>query len=680
MTKQSSKVAYPNKNPISDNDYLGGTNGDTIKKETKSFQLSDLRNYLLQGLDPEIGGTLKITEIVYSGVLTTPEAVANQLNPLKIVLPYEIVIFNVNGDKYQLKLQDVTIGILQTAISSTDFIALSLVAENLAGGISTYKGYNDATGREEHYSIDSVGFSITKELDVDLNETGLILLEQIEQTHLGTGLKIYKGYNSTTKKQEFRTIKTESKGVGITIIDDIAIVAETINISASKINSNNLEIIKDVDGTININNVDSEALAFQVNNTYTGDDELGTITKPFKDIPQALVAYVGSGTNIAPENDGVQIKVQAGDPYNFTGNFVYKNLNIEFDGAIVNSTPSSGDWLLDKDSISDIDSTIKITLNNGARINLNKKGVKIKGNTISSPTLTKTVEILGDGTGTIYNVPDSIVVSPSTKTIFSVNYESTVGFNAFGVLTVHNVGLISPNAPIYMKGGSQFMSMFDCNIEYGTITLANINIETSPFIQVGGTITERGNVLTIYQVTGANINKLYRLSNTSSTLFQEDLKIQGGSFEYIFSNETGALYPRLDISNLRISNVVNTGFNDSSVIWDNVLIRNSALNICPIDYTKIRLTPSATNIINNQLVETLPEYSSKSSAVSAGLFKGCAFIKSTIVDADDLIAGVEYKITTAGLPSLGTVGDYFTATGSETGTGVGTLYQREIII
>ena len=104
MTAIKNKIAYSDKNPISDNDFLVGTNGDTIKKETKSFPVHALRDYLMQGLSPETGGTLKVTEIVYEGVLTTPEEVANALNPSHIIQRYEVVILSVNGDKYQLKL------------------------------------------------------------------------------------------------------------------------------------------------------------------------------------------------------------------------------------------------------------------------------------------------------------------------------------------------------------------------------------------------------------------------------------------------------------------------------------------------------------------------------------------------------------------------------------------------
>lgn len=122
MTKQSNKIAYPNDNNISDNDYLGGTDGDTNKKFTKSYQISDLRDYILQGLNPELGGTLKINEINYEGILTTPEEVVNQLVPDYEVLAYHAVFISVNGQQFLLKLQDRLIGADQEAVTSDDFI------------------------------------------------------------------------------------------------------------------------------------------------------------------------------------------------------------------------------------------------------------------------------------------------------------------------------------------------------------------------------------------------------------------------------------------------------------------------------------------------------------------------------------------------------------------------------
>lgn len=280
MTAIKNKNAYRDKNPISDNDYLVGTNGETIKKETKSFSLADLRDYLISGLSPELGGTLKITEIVYEGVLTTPEAVANQLDPNVIIQRYEILIFNINGDKYQLKLQDVVLGVLQDDVTANDFIPISLVAENLSESISFYKGFNSTTGREEHYSIGSVGFSITKEV-VGLVETGKILLEQTEQTNLGTGVNIYKGLNTNTKKQEFYTLYSTNGSV--TFTKEIVGLAETGRISVvatypdiNILSGNNVIVTEPTPNNFVISSTDTIAiLENSTTTTIIGDGTMG---------------------------------------------------------------------------------------------------------------------------------------------------------------------------------------------------------------------------------------------------------------------------------------------------------------------------------------------------------------------------------------------------------------------
>lgn len=472
---------------------------------------------------------------------------------------------------------------------------------------------------------------VWREVKVGEENTGLVPLDFTYPPNIIVYGVIYSNrkFNFFKLPSLKKTYSVANIGTGESVYKDSTVVPDNTQFNLKKISSNTLAVTTSVDGnTINIEQPDSGIPMFIVNSSYIGIEELGTQTKPFKDIQQALIAYVGSGTNVNPENDGVQIQVQKGIGYNFTGNFVYKNLNVKFDGSTVNLNPALSNYSLDYDSIGDISSSIKISLVNGARLNCNKKFIRTKGNTTASPSIYKTIEVYGDGTGVIYNTPDTIVITPSTKALFEVNSTNTVGYNGDAVLNIHDLIISSPNAPVYIKGGNQGMSLNNCSIEYGTTNISNINIETSPFNQTGGTITEKGNILTIYQITGANINKIYRLSNASSILLQEDLNIQGGVFEYIFSNETGVLYSKLDVLNLRVSNSVNTSFADSSVVWDNILLRNSTLNICTIDYAKVKLTSSAINLINGKVVETIPQYNNRAAAVVAGLFSGCKFINT----------------------------------------------------
>jgi hypothetical protein len=106
---------------LSDNDKVIGTDVDSLN-QTKNYKLSDIRSYVVSGLSPEIGGTFKISEVVYEGELETPEEVANELDPSYIVSAYENLFFNVNGDLYLLNKTDINIGVSQTALTSADFI------------------------------------------------------------------------------------------------------------------------------------------------------------------------------------------------------------------------------------------------------------------------------------------------------------------------------------------------------------------------------------------------------------------------------------------------------------------------------------------------------------------------------------------------------------------------------
>jgi hypothetical protein len=177
MTKIRNKTAYPLDNVISDLDYVIGSDDETSNKETKNYQMIDIKNYVLSGANPEAGGNLKVTEVNYNGVLTTPEAVANALSPNVVVLPYNIVVFIVNGNTYLLNKNSITIGTGQIALSSADFITISKWVKIGTASTNPLKGYNPNNKTFEVYALKSTKLLITKELNFDLEETGNILIE-----------------------------------------------------------------------------------------------------------------------------------------------------------------------------------------------------------------------------------------------------------------------------------------------------------------------------------------------------------------------------------------------------------------------------------------------------------------------------------------------------------------------
>jgi hypothetical protein len=125
MTKISNEAIYTNEDPISENDFVIGTNGDSNAKQTKSFRFANIKAFVNAGLEPITGGTLAITNYDYSGPLQTPEEVVNQLLPNKSILQYEVFIVSVNGTKYITNIQDRIVGDTQPPTNANDFILLS---------------------------------------------------------------------------------------------------------------------------------------------------------------------------------------------------------------------------------------------------------------------------------------------------------------------------------------------------------------------------------------------------------------------------------------------------------------------------------------------------------------------------------------------------------------------------
>lgn len=171
-----------------------------------------MRDFVIAGLNPEIGGNLKFTEIEYNGVLTSPASVANALDPDYTVAQYEVLFFNINGNKYILKLQNVTIGDTSPNIADSDFIKV-LAFTQLGDGTPILKGYNVATGNHEFYAIKSTG------LDVSI-VTGNVVIEKKAGSNLGSGIAVYKGLNDTTKIDEFYNLKSSTLNISKEIVDD----------------------------------------------------------------------------------------------------------------------------------------------------------------------------------------------------------------------------------------------------------------------------------------------------------------------------------------------------------------------------------------------------------------------------------------------------------------------------
>jgi hypothetical protein len=119
---------YPLDTLVTDKDIIIGTDADNFN-ETKNFKVETLRDYMLSGLEPEVGGNLKITTITATDEINlTPEDYFNNLQDPLVVLNYEIIFLILNGRTYIFRRNGNTFGIGETQTSSSDFTEIDITS------------------------------------------------------------------------------------------------------------------------------------------------------------------------------------------------------------------------------------------------------------------------------------------------------------------------------------------------------------------------------------------------------------------------------------------------------------------------------------------------------------------------------------------------------------------------
>jgi len=113
---------------ISDNDIIIGSDADN-NNETKNFPAGLIREFVLSGLEPEVGGNLKITTIVDNdSEETTPEDYFNNSVTPIVVLHYEIVFLILNGRTFIFRKNNDVYGDGETQVVSGDFTEIDVTS------------------------------------------------------------------------------------------------------------------------------------------------------------------------------------------------------------------------------------------------------------------------------------------------------------------------------------------------------------------------------------------------------------------------------------------------------------------------------------------------------------------------------------------------------------------------
>ncbi len=201
---------YPIDTNITDEDIVIGSDADN-SDITKNYQMSAIRSYVASGLSPEIGGTLKITELVDVDLNETPEDFINSLSPAVTIASYEVVIVVLTSSKYILKLQDVVVGNGETPTTASDFILLTDSFSGTVDYVAKFTPDGTQIGDSQIYdngfsvSIGSAIPSASSLLQLDSTSKGLLqprmtTVQRDAITSPAEGLTIF---NITTHKPNY---------------------------------------------------------------------------------------------------------------------------------------------------------------------------------------------------------------------------------------------------------------------------------------------------------------------------------------------------------------------------------------------------------------------------------------------------------------------------------------------
>lgn len=567
-------------------------------------------------------------------------------------------------------------------------------------------------------------------LDIASNQTLTATLEQMDAQicalfnsitnyftilNVGAGAGVYKGVNllgqkelkSLTKTGDLIVITSSTNEINFTIdeaeltnfINELipappeatCIESESLAVTEEEgcfkveleVVSNTLTVTQEEPGVIRIEQPETtDILRFIVNSAYTGDEETGSASKPYKTIQGAVTAYIGTETPQTPQFINAEIIIQKGVGYTYTGDFSFNtgtgSIILE-EGTVVTSNPT-GDWLCDFDTLSDTDrASLSIVLREGSILQLIKNGFRNRGTSINDALLSTVKNISISGAGVIFQATNDN--TNITYTVFESNFVGTDTFYNDSGATFNLRGVTARSRTqqiIKIGGNSEFLA--EGSIFQSEATNANIKL----FNQIGGRL--RINTST-FNFLSATPSVFFSLTKNSSSLCNVEL------IDCIFNVITTTLFQNENTNQsvVILKNVKNqfgtiTNIAKSpNVLWTNFRAFNCIFSTGEVDQTQVDLTlgniKSTSNIFAGKLVESLQVFASRALAVSSGtLKKGNAFINRKIVNGVDLVAGIEYQVLTSGSPSLGTVGDYFTATGSETSTGTAYSYTRDILI
>jgi len=378
----------------------------------------------------------------------------------------------------------------------------------------------------------------------------------------------------------------------------------------------------------------SDIPALIVNSAYTGEEETGTASKPFKTIQAALDAYKGSGGRgtisdpTDPELIGSIIEIEKGSGvYYFTGDFDYKDLHISLrEGVIISSTPI-GSWLMNFNlfSTTTIHNPI-ISIEEGAYLYCNKNGFKLVGGDFAIGTNNrKSLSISGNSkkTGVV------LVGTLESDILFEIDEDNLQYINGgYQHLVISSV--ISTNrGRMFVIKGNGVINCDNSLIYFLNDAITAVITNTYPPIEIRdvGILKFNKSNIVLSKTPTVTYNQLVTMYDFA--ILESIDSIFTGESVYFINNSSVLNTPTVKLDSCKMYILTTTSFaGNISGIWESMFLNNNNMPNTSINSLTTSITPSSLNTIGGEVIETLSQYNSRADAILALVPKGGKFINT----------------------------------------------------
>lgn len=596
-------------------------------------------------------------------------------------------------------LTDVIIQLDKFICNKFNDVIQYLTLGNVGSGAQVYKGIA-GNGTREFRTISKLGNLIT-----------------IEQLNNEVQLSIDESNLQDFIQNEFPNLlnyECNNVGDGVAIFRDSTQVGNTITHNFRTLESNTLTI-QQVNDKITIESGLPDlggVRDFIVNTRYTGDEELGTIAKPYKTLDDAITDYIGTGSNLTPQFSGSRILCTGGQSHNFTQSLSINNLILEVEAGTTIRYTGVDLYPIDfrplqinSGGYSTQTRDLIITLRGEGTIISNKLLAYVvnSGHTSASPNRFRNILTVSnltlrseykkdefisgitrsDGSPWVSNtrevrfyfgtINEPVIVFEGQNNIIDNSLNPLGVFRSISLNSISQQSLLIDGARCILEdcrvahGFSDGINSFiiaDDTALVGTVLtespLLTYNLPNSKpnlsLVEVrgnGGVSIIRGLLATGFEIT--SFEAWYKLTSSSSSMSIEganNISLNGGILADNFI-ETGIFNPSITITNTNVFRDVSTGgslINTSVNPYAQATIDNNKFPFSISDNIDLTRSNSISvvNVFKNSVKESLRKFSSRAAALSAGLSSGDIFVKRVTVNAGNFIIGETYVINVVG--------------------------------